>query len=332
MTTTAVRPQLTLLELARRTNLGAIVTIAEVLNETNEWLDDAVWLESNQPTSHITTQRTSLPSGTFRKVWGGVSREASSTRQIVEGMCMLEAYSVVDKFLVDIAPDKGAFRSGEDRSFIEGMGQTFSNCMFTCTLLAPYGDVVGHPERFNGFPKRLNSAALGNVLDNGDTGTNDTSIYIIQWGSDMVHMIYPKGSTAGISQHDKGLQTVSVNDTPGSAPSEMEAYRTHFELRAGLVVRDDRCIQRISSIDSVHGQTYSFNDDNLIRALNNMPYQGKGAKIYCNKTIKTQMDILAKDKMNVNYGTTNAFGIPTTQFRGVPVRRVDAISNGETQL
>jgi len=332
MTTTAVREQLTLLELARRTNLSTIVTIAEVLNETNDWLEDAVWLESNQPTSHITTQRTSLPAGTFRKIWGGVSREASSTRQIVEGMCMLEAYSVVDKFLVDIAPDKGAFRSGEDRAFIEGMGQTFSNCMFTCTLLAPYGDIVGHPERFNGFPKRLDDVTRGNVLDNGDTGTNDTSIYIVQWGENMVHMTYPKGSTAGIKHTDLGEQTVTAVDTTATAPSEFQAYRSHFELRAGLVVRDERCVQRIASIDSVHGQTYSFNDDNLIRALNNMPYNGKGAKIYCNKTIKTQIDILVKDKMNVNYGPADAFGVPTTLFRGVRVRQVDAISNGETQL
>jgi len=332
MTTQAVRSQLTLLELARRTNLSAIVTIAEVLHETNEWMDDAVWLESNQPTSHITTQRTSLPSGTFRKVWGGVSREASSTRQIIEGMCMLEAYSVVDKFLVDIAPDQRAFRSSEDSAFIEGMGQTFSNCMFQCTLLAAYGDTTGHPERFNGLPKRLSAKTQGNVYDNGDTGNDDTSIYIIQWGPNMVHMIYPKGSTAGIKHTDLGEQTVTAVDTTATAPSEFQAYRSHFELRAGLVVRDDRCIQRIASIDSVHGQTYSFNDDILIRALNNMPFQGKGAKIYCNKTIKAQIDILAKDKMNVTYGPANAFGVPTTLFRGVPVRQVDAIGIGETQL
>lgn len=332
MTTTAVREQLTLLELARRTNLNTIVTIAEVLNETNEWLQDAVWLESNQATSHVTTQRTSLPSGTFRKIWGGVSREASSTRQIVEGMCMLEAYSVVDKFLVDIAPDQTAFRSSEDAAFIEGMGQTFSNCMFTTTLLAPYGDIVAHPERFNGFPKRLGEISRGNVLDNGDTGTDDTSIFVIQWGQNMVHMIYPKGSTAGIKHTDLGEQTVSASDSPATSPSEFQAYRSHFELRAGLVVRDERCIQRIASIHSVHGQTYSFNDDTLIRVLNNMPFNGKGAKIYCNKTIKTQIDILVKDKMNVTYGPKDAFGLPTTWFRGVQVRQVDAISNGETNL
>lgn len=333
---TAVRSQMTLMELARRTNQGDIITIAEVLAETNEVLEDAVWVESNQPTSHVTTQRTSLPSGTWRKINGGVSREASSTRQIVEGMGNLEAYSVVDLFLYNIAPNPDAFRSGEDKAFLEGMNQRFADCLFRDdnSAGAPYGSTAAHPERFNGFPVRTNDDKdLNNVHDNGDSSaTNDTSVWVIQWGEQMCHLIYPRGSKMGITHTDLGECTVSASDSPSSSPSEYQALRSHFQLTVGLVVRDDRCWQRVCNIDSVQGQTYSFNDDMLITAINALPYKGRNAVIYANQQIKTMMDIMAKDKGNVNWSTVEVFGRPTTVFFGVPVRRVDAITNTEASL
>ena len=91
MTEFNMRDQLTLLELAKRTNNNALSAIVEVLDETNEWLEDAIWLEANQAMSHITTQRTSIPKGTWRRLNQGVAPEASSTYKMVEGIGILEA-------------------------------------------------------------------------------------------------------------------------------------------------------------------------------------------------------------------------------------------------
>ena len=58
----------TLLDVATRTDKdGKISTIVELLSETNEIIDDATWLECNDGTSHKTTIRSGLPSGTDRK-------------------------------------------------------------------------------------------------------------------------------------------------------------------------------------------------------------------------------------------------------------------------
>lgn len=341
MTEHNVRDQLTLIEIAKRTNDGALITIVEVLEETNEWLMDALWLPSNQTASHITTQRTSLPTGTWRKLNQGVAPETSSTKQIVEGMGLLEAYSRIDKRLYDLAPDKNAFRSGEDKAFIEGLGQNLTDVMFRDSAGVAFGNTALNPERFNGLPVRLDTIGT-QVLDHGDNtnATDDTSIYIIQWGENRVHMIYPKNSPnhSAITHEDLGEQTIDVTGTAGT-PKLMQAMVSHFLCNAGLVVRDDRCIVRIASIDSVSGTTFSFNSTGsntghrqLIQALNALPYQGVGAKIYCNNTIKTQMDILAVDKANVLYNIDNWSGKPITTFRGVPVRRVDAILNTELDL
>lgn len=335
-----VRDQLTLLELAKRTNLGALVTIVEVLEETNEWLQDAIWTEANQPMSHITTQRTSKPTGTWRKINAGVAPEASSTVQIVEGIGILEAYSRVDKLLAELSGSVETFRSGEDKAFIEGLSENLSDVMFRCTGSTITGDTVAYPERFNGLPRRLDSASLSNVLDHGSaSATADTSIYVVQWGEGRVHMIYPKGSpTMGVTHENMGEQTIDVTTTAGT-PSLMQALVSHFKLHAGLVVRDDRCIRRICSIRGKNVATTSafysstaYGHHNLIEVLNALPYHGAGARIYCNNVVKTQMDILAVDKSNVLYNQENWSGRPVTTFRGVPVRRVDAILNSEAAL
>ena len=65
-----------------------------------------------------------------------------------------------------------------------------------------------------------------------------------------------------------------------------------------------------------------------------MPKAGGGptARIYANRNLKTQFDILAKDKTNVNYFVENVFGEPMTIFRTVPIRLAEGLTNAETAI
>ena len=45
---------------------GSIASVAEILNQKNEILDDMMWIEGNMPTGHRGTVRTGLPEGTWR--------------------------------------------------------------------------------------------------------------------------------------------------------------------------------------------------------------------------------------------------------------------------
>ena len=321
MATVAVQSQLTLIELAKRTNDKNLLTIAEVLAETNEIIQDAVWLESNQPTSHVGTQRTHLPVGTWRRINKGVVEEAAATKQVTEPMGMLEAYSTVDARLVALAPDKAAFRSQEDLAFVEGLSQTLVGKLI-------YGVLADDPEVFDGFAARYNLTSLANVYGGGGTGDDTTSLWILQWGPTKVHLIYPPGGNMGIKTRDLGEQTVYDGDG-----NPYQAYRTHFGIDCGIYVHDDRCVQRVANIETA-GATNTLDDDDLIAALNQMPVRGggPGTAIYVNRTISTQFDILAKDKSNVNYASDNAFGVPVVRFRGVPVRLVEQILDTETAI
>jgi hypothetical protein len=286
-------------------------------------MDDAVWVRSNGETQHITAKRLSLPTGSWRKINSGVSLEKSTTQQIVEGIGMLEAYSQVDIALVDVAPDKAAFRLSEDLAFVEGMSQTLATTII-------YGSTAGAPERFDGFSTRfaklttLGVSSVHNVHNYGGTGYTLNSIFIVQWGATTVHMIYPKNSASvGFSMSDDGVQT--VYDTSGYP---YKVYQTHFKQNAGMVVRDDRCVQRVCNICA----TAAHVSNKLIEALRQMPAGGAGAVIYTNTTVLTCLDKEAKDKTNVQYGPADAFGRPTMFFRGTPVKQVDALLATEDAL
>ena len=51
---------------------GSIAAVAEILNETNEVLQDMTMIEGNLATGHRTTVRTGLPAPTWRKLYQGV--------------------------------------------------------------------------------------------------------------------------------------------------------------------------------------------------------------------------------------------------------------------
>lgn len=314
--------QLTLLELAKRTNNKEFLLIAEILNQVNHILEDAPWVEANQQLNHVGVIRTSLPRGTWRRFNTGITRAASTTQQIVETMGMLEDYSVVDKALADISGNPTKFRTDEDLAFIEGMSQTLVGAMI-------YGDLSANLDSFRGITQRYNRLTTPGVWNAGGTGADTTSVWIVDWDTRKVHMIYPKGASfAGIKKEDLGQRP--AHDSDGNP---YEAWWTHFKVAAGLFVRDARSVQRICNIRT-SGTTNLFNEDLAIMALNSLPVPGGGnnCKMYVNRTVKSQIEIIARSKQNVFYPVKDAFGKEVVSFRGIPIRMCEQILNTETAV
>jgi hypothetical protein len=318
-----INAQLTLMELAKRTHNSNIQRISEVLSTKNIILKDAVWAPANGPTSHTFTKRLSEPSGTWRQLNYGVQPEASMTQQIVEGIGMLEAYSKVDKVLVELAENPAEFRFTEDLAFLAGLGKTFATALM-------YANKSTNPEQFDGFTTRYNAASDANVWDNGDTGSVSSSIWLVKWSTtEGAHLVYPKSHNAfGIDHEDLGKQLVE-----DSAGGLYEAYVSHFKVHAGLCVKDDRSVQRIASIDSsiTVGSGAGFLDiDYVVKALNQM--LDDDCVMYVNRAVKTILDIYAIDKSNGFYTQMpdgNIWGRPVTYFQGIPIRLVEALVNTE---
>ncbi len=322
----------TLSEWAKRLDPdGKIATIVEILNETNEILDDMAWVEGNLPTGHRTTVRGGLPKLTWRQLNYGVPVSKSVTKQITDACGMLEGYSEVDKALADLNGNTAEFRMSEDKPFLESMNQTVATSVF-------YGNSDTDPERIMGLSPRYNDLSAENaesILDGGGTAADNTSVWFVVWGSNTCHMIFPKGSKMGLQHNDKGQVTLQDANN-----NNYEGYRTHYKWDLGLTVRDWRYVIRIANIDVTDLPTFGSGTDTsaplmrlMIQAYNKIPNMGMGrTAIYCNRTVKTWLDIMAMEKVNVNLTIDMYAGKPITRFWGIPIRRCDALLNTEDQV
>lgn len=325
----------TLLDVATRSDPdGKIAVVAEILNETNEILMDAVWIEGNLPTGHRTTVRTGIPAPTWRRLYGGVQPTKSTTAQITDATGMLEAYAEVDKALADLNGNTSEFRLSEDRAFIEGMSQEAAENIF-------YGDETVDQERITGLVPRYNTVnpatALNaaNVIDAGGTGADNASIWLVGWGPNTIHGIYPKGSQAGLQMQDMG--EVTIENVDGNN-GRMQAYRSHYRWDLGLTVRDWRYAVRICNIDRSELTPDASTGANLPELM----FEGQeripnlaSARFawYMDRTIITKLrQQTAAGVRQSTLTTEQVGGVMVTSFNGMPIRRVDALAVNEAQV
>ena len=304
--------------------------IIELSSRTNEILQDMLVLEGNLPTGHKTTIRTGLPTVTWRLLNYGVQPSKSTTRQITDTCGMLEGYGEVDKSLADLNGNSAAWRLSESQPFIEALNQSMATTLF-------YGNQATNPERFTGLMPRYPQFGANNeavtayncVAAHAGANAVQTSIWLIVWGPNTVHGIYPKGSlTGGINHEDKGQVTL---DDAQSPPGHYEGYRDHYKWDLGLTVRDWRYAVRICNIDSVlMSSTVVDLFIALTKAYYRIPSWGMGrAAFYCNNLVLQYLQIQASVKANLALKYEEVGGKPVTKYMGIPFRRCDAILNTE---
>ena len=331
--TTLAATHPTLLDLKSRLEPnGQVSKVIEMLNQTNEILDDAVWIEGNELTGHTTSVRTGIPEPTWRKLYGGVQPTKSTSVKVREALGMLENYAEVDKALADLNGNSAAWRMSEESAIIEGFGQKVARYMI-------YGNEATEPEGFTGLAPRFNdqSAVNGeNILTDAATPDNadNTSLWVVGWGPDTVHMIYPKGSQAGLQIADKGHVTIENVDGAGG---RMEAYRTHYKWDCGMVVRDWRYVVRINfDLEDVvaSGATGPVLRDMLAQAMRRIPSLNRcRPAIYMNRDALDAFDKqMNRDPLLAFQTQEDAQGKFITRFRGVPIRRVDQILSTESGI
>lgn len=303
--------------------------IVEMLQQSNEVLDDATILEANGTTEHVTTVRSGLPSGAWRLLNYGVQPEKSRTVQVKDSMGMLETYAEVDRKLVEMNNNSAAWRLSEERAFIEGMNQNMASTVF-------YGNSSLDPERFMGLAPRYSSLTAENgmnILDAGGTDSDNASIWLVVWGQTTCHLIYPKGSPAGLQSRDLGEQTLT--DAQGG---RFQGYRTHYSWDCGLTLRDWRYVVRIANID-VSNLTKNASAgadliDLMTQALELIPAVGVGRPaFYMPRKIRSFLRRQITNKVAASTLTMDEVsGKRVVAFDGVPCRRTDALLLTEARV
>jgi len=322
---------LTLADHAKRIDPdGKTPKIVEMLAQTNEILDDMKFMEGNLPTGHRITVRTGLAQVYWRLLNQGVQPSKSKTAQIDEQCGMMEAWSEVDQEVAELNGNVNSFRLSEAQAFLEAMNQEMASTLF-------YGNSSLSPEEFNGLAIRYSdksAANAQNIVEGGGTGSDNSSIYLIVWGENTCCGIFPKGSKAGLSHEDLGLQTIET--TNGIAGERMRAYQDHFKWKTGVALKDWRYVVRIANIDVSDLATGSAADliNLMIKAIHRIPNLNSGkACFYANRSIVQYLDIQRRDDM---VGSALAYqdidGKKVPHFRNIPLKVCDALLESEAQV
>ena len=325
--------RLTLLDHAKRSDPdGKIAKVIELLTLKNDILMDMPFKEGNLPTGHRTTVRTGLPDVYWRQLNQGVQPSKSTTAQIDEGCAMLEAWSEVDQKLAQLNGNEAAFRFSEAQAFLDAMNNEHAQTLF-------YGNSSVSPEEFNGLAIRYSSSTAANgqniLKAGGADGADNASIWLVGWGEQSVHGIFPKGSQAGLQHIDRGLET--VENAGGVTGAKMLAYREVFQWSSGLVLKDWRYVARIANIDVsalVAGTGDADITTFMIKAMHRIHNLSACKPVfYMNRTVFQYLDIQRRDDVKgagMRYDEVDGKLIPS--FRGIPIRICDSLLDTEAAI
>jgi hypothetical protein len=322
---------LTLADHAKRLDpSGKVGKIVELLTVANPMIADASFIEGNLVTGHRTNIRTGLPTVYWRMINAGVPSSKSTTAQVDEACGMLEARSQVDKDLANLAGDLAAFRLSEAKPFVEAMSQEAAS-----TLI--YGNSAINPEEITGLAPRYSTISgatnAQNIITGGGAGSDNSSIWLVCWGEDTVHGIFPKGSQAGLVHEDIGLA-----DAFDASNNRFRAYLDMWQMKIGLVLKDWRYVVRIPNIDVSNLVAKSSAADLIelmIKATHRIPDLSKGKPVfYASRSVLQMLDIQKRDDVISGGQLTyeQADGKPVMSFRGIPVKLCDAILETEATV
>lgn len=307
-------------------------TLIDLFTKSNPMLEDAVVVECNDGTNHKTTVRNGLPTPEFRKFYQGVPCTKGKYTQVTDATAMLEDFSKVDKKLADLNGNTNQFRLNEADAHIQGMNNTVQENII-------YGNKGTNASAFDGLATRYNKISTKKdtvgyqVVDAGGVGNTNTSIWFVGWGEKGVHLLYPKGSKAGL-QHE------NLNDEPAydENGNEYRVYKDHFSWDIGMCVRNYKTCARIANIDV--SKLGTEDAANLIekmviayhRAKKHVKLSGSKLVIYVNETIETYLHLQAMNKTNVRLSLKEVAGEEVVTFLGIPIKCCDAILDTEEKV
>ncbi|MBY3055043.1 hypothetical protein HF263_02980 [Rhizobium leguminosarum] len=318
--------------------------VIELLAQQNPILDDAMAVECNMDSVHRHMVRTGLPSVSWGRLYQGIAQSKSTMQQVDDTTGFVHARSEIDVRLLKLAADKAKARLVDTMPFLEALNQEMASGLF-------YHDTATTPEKFRGLSARyaaynsnLPNVAQPNianqVVNGGGVGSDNTSIWFVTWGDHATHLLYPKGTKAGVEIEDKGEQRVL--DASGNPYFAKEVlYTWHL----GTAVKDWRYNARAANIDVSDMLAGTVDLWALMRKCyyrlqsRRLNSQSSRIAIYMNKDVLEVLDAqssdrgLTADRTNATHLTTQYVeGQEVKFYRGIPIKETDAILNTEAAV
>ena len=318
---------------------GSILPVIEMLAQMSPAVRYLYAQECNNGTKHRHVIRTGIPNPTWTAFYETVQPTKSTRTQVEDTTGMLENWTQIDERLYNITKDKAQFRLQEAASVIEGIAQEIEQTIF-------YGNVNSAPREFHGLSPRFNSltAANGNqIVNGGGTGSDNTSIWFITPGPTTCGLLYPQGTSSGLTRNDIGVET--YQDSSGGL---IRYVREQFMQHIGFYLADWRYVSRVANIDVSNLATGSATDlfDKMISAYYKLQNR-KGAMgftmnggapitikplIFCNTTIKEYLHKQARTNANTMLNMREIDGEEVMTFLGMQIVETDGIVNTEATV
>lgn len=319
-----------------------IAWVANLLAQANPINHDLMWDEANDLTTHLMSVATGLPDVYWTRYNEPTPHSKARYAQIRESIGMLESVSKIDCRLADLGGQSDRRRAMEAEAFLIAMANEAASTFI-------YGNSETDPKEFNGLSPRFSSLSAENAQNiiDCDGNSNRTSVWLVGHGYRACYGIYPRGSTIGLTHEDHGVQLTS------GSTGTIKEYVDMFSWHCGLAVHNWRHVVRAANIDAadiVENASGTALAQTFVRMVHRLPQDQGGVKycFYVNGDVGLSLDLqrLATNSGSPFVATGGAFGTQASHgngadafegsvvgsFRGIPIKRLDAITSSETAV
>lgn len=323
-----------------------IAVIAELLNQANEQVYDATWMEGDLPLGTQVTQRTALPTVYTALINQPTQVSRGQTAQFQETAAIIRGWQETDLKLLNLQGDKGAFLFQEMKAQTEAMTELWS-------LNFWYGNPANDPTQYLGLAPRY--AALSgysnsqNVINGGGSSNVNTSLWLVTHSPTATTMFFPRGGSSGIERTE--FPNGVVYGSAGVGTTRLAVYQCQYEWTSGMALHDWRWTARLANIDSTNLKNQTGATDlteGMIDLITRMPSGGNPAfttgnptsslatpgkqAFYCNRTVRAALEKQALQKASNQLTVQDWFGRKILHFRDIPIRNSDQITNAESTI
>jgi len=315
--------------------------VAEVLVKWNAMTKDIPYQPMNENTIHREEIRSGLPAVYYRKANQAIPPSKTTTEERTFSAAHFESKSQIDHAVAA----RGGMQNISYNRWNQAQGHLQSHANEIASLMI-YGSPVDSNRKTPGFFDIYSTLAAGEetakqIVDAGGTGTDNASILLVVWGENSVFGVFPSGTTAGLTRIDRSPGNTQIQipalDHLGNAGS-FWGYEEDFHTDHGLVVKDFRQAARAANID-VSNLVSGTGAADLFDIMTDLTYKVDSldagqAVFYVNRTIEAALDKQARAAVGDGSGITyqNYQGERVLTFRGIPIRRMDAMTNGEQRV
>lgn len=326
---------------------GKVSTLVNMMSQANGIYDDMLTVECQSGNAFEYTQVVKLPTPSRRVYNQGVAKTLAGVAKLTATCKEYADWSVFDKSLAELGGNLNELRATEDGIHWQALGQLIASDLF-------YGNGSIDATQFTGLANIYNTVNIAtspiakNVLDMQGTGSTNTSMWLINWGTKAIHTIFPKGTKAGIQMNDFGLVPTNTDANGNNFP----AYMSWLENKMGLAIHDWRQGVRACNIDVslLNGGSAANLINMLAKMVHRLPVQPSGVgpvnfddgkpdrivpgrpAFYCDRTVLEYLDIQASNKTNALLTQMEWDGMPIVAYRGIPIRCVDALLDTEARV